>query len=140
MRKKVRFIIEKICKCGCGEKFFQHSDKVGYIFGHASKITRKLMVGDKAPGWRGGIIYKRGYVFIYSPEHPHNDDKYVKRSRLAMEKKLGRFLETSEVIHHINGIKDDDRIENLFLTTRSEHSHIHGIANNRKRSNLGRFK
>lgn len=83
------------------------------------------MVGDKAPGWKGGVIYKRGYIFIYNPTHPHHDQEYVKRSRLIMEKKLGRFLESWEFVHHINGVKDDDRIENLMLTTLAGHNHIH---------------
>ncbi len=129
----------KICLCGCGIRFIQSKYSKGYIFGHSQKITRKLMIGPKAPGWKGGIIYKRGYVFIYNPTHPHHDQEYVKRSRLTMEKKIGRFLKSWEFIHHINGIKDDDRIENLFLTTLVEHNHIHKNRENRIRNKLGRF-
>jgi len=118
-------IVEKTCKCGCGQKFMQSRYNAGYIKGHSQKITRPLQVGNKAPSWNGGVIYKRGYVFIYSPNHPHNDCKYVKRSRLNMEKKLSRYLKTNEIVHHINGIRDDDRIENLILTTRGEHTSLH---------------
>lgn len=114
MIKKPRYI-EIVCKCGCGEKFIGCRYGKGYKKGHSQKITRKLMVGEKAPKWTGGIIYKRGYVFIYNPNHPHNDHQYVKRSRLEMEKKLGRYLNKEEIVHHINGIKNDNRIENLVL-------------------------
>ena len=120
-----KFIVERICLCGCGKKFLQLKYYKGYIKGHSQKITRKLMVGSKAPGWKGGKIYKREYVFIYNPNHPRADREYVKRSRLTMEKKLGRYLKPSEFVHHINGIKDDDRIGNLFLTSLSKHNSIH---------------
>ncbi len=117
--------IEKTCLCGCGKKFLQNIYYKGYVLGHSQKITRKLMIGDKAPGWKGGILNKRGYVFIFSPNHPHNDGGYVKRSRLVMEKKLGRYLKSWEFVHHINGIKDDDSPKNLFLTSLSEHNSTH---------------
>jgi hypothetical protein len=44
-----------------------------------------------------------------------------------MEHYLGRFLTRDEVIHHINKIKTDNRIENLELTTNSQHKKIHQI-------------
>lgn len=112
---------EYLCSCDCGEKFTTHSKKARYIVGH----FRKFQVGNKAPSWQGGITKDRGYIFLYTPEHPHNNKGYVKRSRLTMEKKIGRILESQEVVHHINGIKTDDRIENLFLTTKIGHNSIH---------------
>lgn len=114
-------VIDKLCKCGCGRNFKQFNYQKGYIRGHSTVLQK----GNKSPGWTGGIINKRGYIFIYTPEHPHNDRKYVKRSRLTMEKKLGRYLHTREHVHHINGIKDDDRIENLALLSISEHMSLH---------------
>lgn len=82
------------------------------------------MSGDKNPNWKGGrLIDKDGYILIYKPNHPNkNAIGYVREHRLVMEKKLKRLLKMTEVVHHINNIKDDNRIENLMLfKTRSEH-------------------
>lgn len=88
--------------------------------------TRRDYSGDQAPNWRGGIYHSpRGYIFISKPEHPHATCKgYVMRSRLVLEEKLGRYLWPDCEPHHINGIKDDDRPENLEELTHSQHRSI----------------
>lgn len=67
--------------------------------------------------WQGGrILEADGYVMIYTPDHPNANNKgYVFEHRLVMEKKLGRYLERKEVVHHKNGNRSDNRIENLEL-------------------------
>lgn len=132
-------IYKKTCQCGCKQKWETVYKKSKFIHGH----FRKFQVGPKAPSWAGGIRKHRGYILIYSPTHPaiKNTPRspYVKQSRLTMEKKLGRYLEPNEVVHHINGRRDDDRIENLFLTTKAGHNSIHKSQEVRKRDKRGRL-
>lgn len=70
-----------------------------------------------------------GYVVVYSPDHPYrNSNDNVRKHRLVMENRLGRFLLPEEVVHHINEIKDDNDPDNLELfASNSEHSYYHSV-------------
>lgn len=69
------------------------------------------------PGWKGGLTRVNGYLRQYAPDHPHAVNSYVAQHRLIMEKHIGRFLHPRERVHHKNGQRDDNRIENLELWT-----------------------
>lgn len=82
----------------------------------------RFIKGERNTGWKGGRVSAgQGYVRIWKPDHPNNNGGYVLEHRLVMEKKLGRYLKKIEVVHHINGVRDDNREENLVVLTR----HIH---------------
>ena len=53
------------------------------------------------------------------------DGKQVRLHRFLMEKKLNRKLGFNEIVHHKNGNKFDNRIENLELVSRSDHMKLH---------------
>ena len=81
--------------------------------------------GDKSPNWQGGRRHRSdGYVQIYQSEHPSRVGKYIFEHRLVMEEHLRRYLESWEIVHHINGIRDDNRIENLELLPRQGEHHL----------------
>lgn len=129
----------KPCQCGCGLLIneFDSRHRPRYYKGGHNRIgktypnARLRMAGSNNPRWRGGKIKNSsGYIMILKREHPNaNHDGYVPEHRLVMEKKLGRYLTKDETVHHKNGIKYDNRIENLELMTNSEHRKHHNIGN-----------
>lgn len=89
----------------------------------------KSIRGEKTSNWKGGkFIDGHGYVKIYKPDHPHcMNEKYVFEHRLIIENKIGRLLKHDEVVHHINENPSDNRISNLKLMSRNEHSRFHRL-------------
>lgn len=82
--------------------------------------------GKDSPHWKGGRHVVGGYVKIYFPTHPYAyNRKYMLEHRLVMEKHLGRYLRLSEIVHHIDGNKENNKIQNLYLTSREKHKHTY---------------
>lgn len=78
--------------------------------------------GEKNHNWKGGRSILGGYITIKSPDHPFkNSSGCVMEHRLVMEKMLGRYLTSNEQVHHRNGIKTDNRIENLEVVIKKMH-------------------
>lgn len=73
-------------------------------------------------------LTKDGYFRMYSGKHPYsNGRKEIHVHVMVMEKHIGRALQADECVHHINGIKTDNRLENLELMKHAEHSREHSI-------------
>ena len=85
--------------------------------------------GEKNPNWKGGRRYlKEGYIqLLLQPDDffflMAGNDGYVLEHRLVMAKHVSRCLLAWEVVHHRNGIRDDNRLENLHLIAgRGDHA------------------
>lgn len=102
------------------------------------------LIGDKNSSFKNeNTINNYGYVLEYCPGHPRPHDKYVKgcrvkQHRLVIERNYKLFdskyfetinnfivLKQEYDIHHMNGIKTDNRLENLEIVSRSEHTSLH---------------
>lgn len=105
-----------------------------------AKTSAGVWRKESNPNWKGGLyVNHSGYIYLLSREHPHaNRLGYVRRSRLVMEAHIGRVLLPTEVVHHVNGQKADDRIENLALfPALGDHARDH--SRDRARDRRGRY-
>ncbi len=93
--------------------------------GIINELGEELRDPSLRPG-RGWRSYCRGYVKVMAKNHPQADrDGYVLEHRLVMEKILGRFLERHEVVHHRDGVRNNNTPENLEVHTRKTHPPAH---------------
>jgi hypothetical protein len=113
------------CRCVCGKEATVRgchlrrgiSKSCGCLRSDVKRAEGKLRVREKNPQWRGGrSVQPSGYVLIKQADHPAaTNNGYVAEHRLVMEKKIGRYLLPNETVHHKNGVKTDNREENLEL-------------------------
>ena len=103
---------------------------------HASKKTefKKGVIGKENFKWKGGRRkLKIGYIVTKAYGHPKAYRNEVYEHILVAEKKLGRYLTKNERVHHINGVKDDNRSENLIVfKNHGEHMRLHLKGKKRK--------
>lgn len=118
------------CGCGCGElisKIGSQGRPRRFKRDHILRRFGLRISGDNSSHWKGGITKCNGYIMVLSPNHPRADKRnYVYQHILVMENFLGRYLIGEEQVHHKNGDRTDNRIENLELTNLREHSYHHG--------------
>ncbi len=120
-----------LCRCECGKEkvILQSSINSGRVksCGCLRKEVAKRQIaavnenqiGEGNPSWKGGKFKRKGYVFVYCPSHPRARKSHVQEHILVMEKIIGRYLLPLETVHHKNGVKDDNKPDNLELWSRS---------------------
>lgn len=100
-------------------KFSTHQTVVSRVLLYEGVLKAKNS-GENHGSWKGGRVNIQGYIAVaVSPDSPFASMRmragYVLEHRLVMAKTLGRALWPWETVHHINGNKTDNRIENLQL-------------------------
>ena len=92
----------------------------------SQKMMGKNPFEGKHPPNFKGLIMVHGYRYIYSPNHPMaGKNHYVAEHRLVAAQMIGRLLEASELVHHRNGNRNDNRPENLVIVNEKQHGQIH---------------
>jgi hypothetical protein len=104
-----------------------NKERKGIHLSFKTEFKKGQNIGKNNFNWKDGKCIEMGYVSIRKPKHPFaRPNGRVFEHRLIMEKHLRRYLKPEERIHHLNGIKSDNRIKNLkWFPNESEHQKFH---------------
>jgi hypothetical protein len=115
-------------------KIYKIAQRTLYNWMNKFNIKRRTFSdykGKTSYQWKGGIRKRDdGYILKWIPTNSlyapmKADKKYILQHRYVMAKHLGRLLDDNEIVHHIDGNKKNNKIQNLKLMTRGEHIKLH---------------
>lgn len=112
---------------GCAAKIGSKA-KLGKPSWNKGRRLLPEQLGANHSSWRGGrYIDAHGYVMVHrpSPNARSKWEHYVKEHILFIEEQIGRKLERNEIVHHIDGDKQNNQLSNLYLTNATGHRNAH---------------
>jgi hypothetical protein len=91
-------------------------------FNKKKYCTNRCQRGTYTSSWKGGKLSRSdGYIIVYQEGKRHGFEH-----RLKAEKALGRPLKRTEIVHHVNCDKADNRNNNLLICDNAYHQWLHG--------------
>lgn len=106
----------------CGEPFVNKKHKDARF---CSRTCSNRWIAPRRKSSRGFVVSKKGYILVRAPGHPMaSKEGYLMQHRLVMANHLGRMLDPSEVVHHLNEDKADNRIDNLEVLHKRVHDRL----------------
>jgi hypothetical protein len=136
-RHPIRWEQAKLLGCCllCGELYPSKASILTKRRYCSKKCQGEAKQGARNPSWKGRFLSPDGYVLLRSVAVPVEDRELARQMankrdqvaehRLVMAKKLGRPLRPDEVVHHVNGVKTDNRPENLMVMDDADHHRTH---------------
>jgi hypothetical protein len=130
----------RLCACGCGT-VIPAADSKGrprtFVKGH--NYAGRSRAGERRRGARGPRPTLTGYVRVWAPGHPlAHRDGYVLEHRLVAYD-AGLLTNPADHVHHVNGDKTDNRVENLAVMSGAEHLRLHVRESGEVENQYGRW-